>query len=367
MINLCSCQLPVQAVYLGHHVICSLFMKRSVTLSDIAKELDIDISTVSKALKNHPKISGETKARVKEAARKLNYFPNSIATALVKGQSNLIGVMVPHTDETFFASAIRGIDEVARVKGYRIIIFQSYDNVEDEASSIETMFRTKVDGIIASHAIKTSDFTHYQAVLDRGIPLVLFDRYTDEIDSDVVAVDDFKGAYKAVTHLIEQGCTSIAHISGFQSVHIFKERVRGYQKALADHGITYNEDLVFESDLSIENGRKITEQLISKGTLPEAIFCSSDRTALGAVQVLREHGIKIPEQVAIAGFSNEEFTSYITPSISSVEQHSREIGKIAAQHILTQIADSASETVKKLSQKTILPPELIIRESSQKK
>ena len=342
-------------------------MKRSVTLSDIAKELDIDISTVSKALKNHPKISEETKARVKEAARKLNYFPNSIATALVKGRSSLIGVMVPHTDETFFASAIRGIDEVARVKGYRIIIFQSNDNVEVEATSIETMFRTKVDGIIASHGMKTENFAHFQRILDRGIPLVLFDRYTDEIDSDIVAVDDYRGAYKAVAHLIEQGCTSIAHISGFQNVHIFEERVRGYQRALSDHGIEYDKNLVFESDLSIEHGRKITTQLVNKGALPEAIFCSSDRTALGTVQVLKEHGINIPGQVAVAGFSNEEFTSYITPSITSVEQHSRDIGKIAAEHILTQMAVFDGETAKNLPQKTILPPELIVRESSRRK
>lgn len=342
--------------------------KRRVTLTDIANELDIDVSTVSKALKKHPKISDTTIKKVSKVARRLNYRPNDIATALVKGKSNLIGVMVPHTDDNFFASAIRGIEEVAKKKGYNIIIFQSNDDARDEKSNIETMYRTRVDGIIASHAMGTFEFGHYQDILDQDIPLVLFDRFNNAIDSDVVAIDDFKGAYKAVSHLINQGCTQIAHIAGNLSVHIYKERYRGYKQALEDHGIPYDENLVAESDMSLKEGRELASILLNKTKKPDAFFTSSDNTALGAIQILQESNIDIPEEVAVVGFSNEAFTSYVTPTISSIEQHSRKMGKIAAQHLLDQMSGSKeSPSTKRPSQKTILTPKLIIRESSQKK
>lgn len=341
--------------------------KKSATLTDIANKLDIDVSTVSKALKDHPKISDWTKQKVQEIARQLNYHPNNIATALVKGKSNLIGVMVPFTDENFFASAIRGIEEVVKDKGYQIIIFQSHDNTEDEISNINTMFRTKVDGIIASHAMTTENFEHYQDILDHDIPLVLFDRFNDKIDSNVVAIDDFKGAYKAVSHLINQGCSNIAHISGYRNVHIYQERFRGYKQALDDHGLPYDPGHVFESDMSLEDGRKIASKLAKKNVLPDAIFCSNDYTALGAIQILKEEGIIIPDQVAIVGFSNEAFTSFVTPGITSVEQHSRKMGTVAGQHFLEQISGQEEAATKGLPKKTILTPELIIRDSSRKK
>ncbi len=341
--------------------------KKSATLTDIAKELDIDVSTVSKALKDHPKISDKTKEKVQEVARQLNYHPNNIATALVKGKSNLVGVMVPHTDENFFASAIRGIDEILKSQGYRIIIFQSYDNTEEEINNIDTMIQTKVDGVMASPAMATENFDHYQNILDEQIPLVIFDRITETVDSDVVAIDDFKGAYKAVTHLIEHDCKTIAHISGFQHVYIYQERLRGYKQALEDHQLPQKKDYIFESDLTLQNGREIMLNILKKDTLPDAIFCSNDNTALGAVQILKEEGIKIPEEVAVVGFSNEDFTSFVSPSITSIDQHSREMGKIAAQHFLQQITNQKNTTSRIIPKKTILPPELIIRDSSRKK
>jgi LacI family transcriptional regulator len=338
--------------------------KKRVTLTDIANELDIDVSTVSKALKKHPKISDTTIKKVSKVARRLNYRPNDIATALVKGKSNLIGVMVPHTDENFFASAIRGIEEVAKKEGYHITIFQSNDDTNDEKSNIETMYRARVDGIIASHAMETHEFGHYQDILDQDIPLVLFDRFNDAIDSDVVAIDDFKGAYKAVSHLIDQGCSRITHIAGQLSVHIYKERYRGYKQALEDHGLSNDENLVVESDMSLEGGRKRTLTLLNNRKKPDAIFASNDYTALGAIQILQENNIDIPEEVAVVGFSNEAFTSYVTPTISSIEQHSRKMGKIAAQHLLDQISGSTeSSNTKRPQRKANLRPERIVEES----
>ncbi|MDR8393797.1 LacI family transcriptional regulator [Aliifodinibius sp. S!AR15-10] len=341
--------------------------KKNATLTDIANELDIDVSTVSKALKNHPNISETTKKKVSKVARQLNYRPNAIATALVKGSSNLIGVMVPHTDESFFASAIRGIEEIAQQAGYNIVIFQSHDDQNTEIKNLETMYRARVDGIIASHAMYTSDFSHYQDVIDQDIPLILFDRFDNSLDSDVVAVDDYKGAYKAVTHLIEQGCKKIVHISGNMGVHIYDERLRGYKQALKDNDINFEEDLVFESDTSIEDGQQLTTKLWDRSVKPDAIFAASDNPALGALQVLKAKGVKIPDDVAIVGFSNEKFTSYVTPTITSVEQHSRRLGEIAAQIFIDRISKDRQENDNKLPQKVILTPELIVRESSQRK
>ncbi len=340
---------------------------KSTTLLDIANELDIDVSTVSKALKDHPKISDSTKEKVSKVAQKLNYHPNSIATALVKGSSNLIGVMVPHTDETFFSSAIRGIEEVAKEGGYRIIIFQSNDNIEDEINNINIMYQAKVDGILASHAMETDNFDHYQNIIDQGIPLILFDRFNEAIDSDVVAIDDYRGAYKAITHLIEQGCRKIIHLSGYQHVHIYNERRRGYKQALLDHDISFDKNLVLESNMSLEDGRELTSNFLKNSPPPDAIFASSDYTAMGAIQVLKENNIDIPEEVAVAGFSNETFSSYVTPGITSVEQHSRKMGEIAAQMFLDQVNKDSKFQTPVEPRKAILNPELIVRESSQRK
>lgn len=341
--------------------------KKSTTLLDIAKELEIDVSTVSKALKNHPKISDDTIKRVNRVANDLNYHPNNIAASLVRGKSNLLGVMVPHIDENFFASVIRGIEEVAKKNGYHIIIFQSNDNYEDEVKNIEIMYQAKVDGILASHAMGTKKFDHFQNIVDRGIPLILFDRFDESVDSDVVAINDFKGAYKAVTHLIKQGCQKIVHFSGYEHVYIYKERCRGYREALLDHDLLFDESMVFESDMSLESGRELTAKILKNNTIPDAIFAANDYTALGAIQVLKEHNIKIPEQVSVVGFSNESFTSFVSPTITSVEQYSRKMGNITAQLFVEYTKDESDAKEIKIPKKTILSPKLIVRESSSKR
>lgn len=340
--------------------------KKSPTLADIANELNIDVSTVSKALSDDPKISEQTKKKVRKIVSKLNYRPNHIATALVKGKSNLLGVMVPHTDENFFAGAIRGIEETAKKAGYQIIIFQSNDKTEDEIQNLSIMLEAKVVGILASHALQTSNFDHYQNVLDQGIPLILFDRFDDSVESEVVAIDDFKGAYNAVTHLINQGCKKIAHISGYQHVHIYKERLRGYTQALLDNDLPLDKTLIFESDMTLKNGCELAEKMLQSQPIPDAIFASNDYTALGAIQVLKEHNINIPEQVAVVGFSNEAFTTFVTPTISTVEQHSRKLGEKAVQLFINVINDETPEKIKDVPTKIIVTPELIVRESSLK-
>ncbi|MDR8393347.1 LacI family transcriptional regulator [Aliifodinibius sp. S!AR15-10] len=339
--------------------------KKNTTISDIAEELDINISTVSRALKDHPGISDATKEKVIKTAKKLNYYPNSIASALARGKTNVIGVIVPSTGENFFASVIKGIEKTAKDNGYKILISQSNDSISDEEDNIKTLLETHVDGILASLAMETRRFEHYQKIIDKNIPLVLFDRYDEALEADVVAIDDYLGAYRAVEHLIKQGCEEIAHFSGLKHVKIYSERLRGYKQALEDNGIAYNPDLVFESNMKLEQGRELAEQLLERDTLPDAIFCASDHVAMGAMQTLKGNDIEIPGQVALVGFSNEAFASFVTPSLTSVEQYSTRMGRIASDLFLKQVGDKEEgETV---PQKIVLTPKLMIRESSLRK
>jgi LacI family transcriptional regulator len=338
--------------------------KERTTIHDIAKKMNITASTVSRALKDHPRISEETKKEVRKVAVKLNYQPNHIAAALRNGKSNILGIIVPTIDRSFFSSVVRGIEEIANASKYNVMICQTYDNFEKEVSTVEALLNAGVDGIMVSHGKNTTNFDHFLKVKERGIPLVLFDRTTDELDVSIVMLDDFLGAYKATEHLIQQGCKRIAHFTNTRKISIFKERLRGYREALQNNGLSYQEELVIESNLQLEDGRNSMLQLLQLKEPPDAVFSASAFSTLGAMQVLKEKGMKIPEDIALVAFSNETFTSVTEPPLTAVDQHSIEMGNAAAQIFLKQI----NSTEKKfIPQKIALKPELIIRESSVRK
>ncbi len=339
-------------------------MKGRITIHDIARKLNITASTVSRALKDHPRISAETKRNVLKTARKLNYQPNHIAAALRNGRSNIIGIIVPTVDRTMFSSAVRGIEEIANASRYNVMICQTYDNAEKEVATVEALLNARVDGIIASYGKETVDFDHFLKVKERGIPLILFDRSNDELEVSHVVIDDFLGAFKATEHLIQQGCRRIAHFTNTRKISIYKERLRGYREALLANGLPYDESLVVENNLQLEDGRNGMLQLLKLQSPPDAVFSASAYGLLGAMQVLKEKGIKIPDQVALAGFSNEPFTSVTEPGLTMVDQHSLRMGNAAAEIFLQEIAD---ETKKFIPQKIVLKPELIIRGSSLRK
>lgn len=340
--------------------------KKKTTIHDIAKHLDITASTVSRALKNSSRISDKTKQSVRATAKELNYQPNNIAAALRKGKSNVIGIIIPMADRNFFASIIRGIEEVVNDAGYNVIICQSNDSTEKEISNINTLLESQVDCIMASYAKSTTDFEHYKGIVERDVPLILFDRLHESLESlnvDAVVIDDYMGAYKATQHLIDQECRRIVHFSGPEHVSIYKERKRGYKEALIQNNIDVDDNLILKSDLKLEAGKQMTEEILQWDQLPDAIFSSSDYAAIGAMQVLKYYKIKIPEKVAIVGFSNESFTSYLEPPLSTVEQHSKKIGQYAANLFLEIAEKSKGE---RTATKTVLSPELIIRKSSLK-
>ncbi len=339
-------------------------VKGRITIHDIAKKLNITASTVSRALKDHPRISAETKRNVLKTARKLNYQPNHIAAALRNGRSNIIGIIVPTVDRTMFSSAVRGIEEIANAAKYNVMICQTYDNAEKEVATVEALLNARVDGIIASYGKETVDFDHFLKVKEKGIPLILFDRSNDELEVSHVVIDDFLGAFKATEHLIQQGCKRIGHFTNTRKISIYKERLRGYKEALIANGLPYDESLVVENNLQLEDGRNGMLQLLKLPVPPDAVFSASAYGLLGAMQILKEKGIKIPDQVALAGFSNEPFTSVTEPGLTMVDQHSLRMGNAAAEIFLQEISD---ETKKFIPQKIVLKPELIIRGSSLRK
>lgn len=334
------------------------------TIHDIARKLNITASTVSRALNDHPRISAETKKAVLKAAQKLNYQPNNIAAALRNGRSNIIGIIVPTADRSFFSSVVRGIEEIANKAKYNVMICQTYDDYEKEVATVEALLNARVDGIIASHGKQTVNFDHFLKVKERGIPLILFDRSNDELEVSHVVIDDYLGAYKATEHLIQQGCKRIAHLTNLRKISIFKERLRGYREALLAYGLEYNEKYVIESNLQLEDGRNSMEKLLKLKQVPDAVFSASALGAVGAMQVLKEKGIKIPQEIALVGFSNEAFTSFTEPSLTTVDQHSMRIGNAAAEIFLEEVA---AGNKKFIPQKVVLKPELLIRNSSLRK
>jgi LacI family transcriptional regulator len=338
--------------------------KEKTTIHDIAEKLNITASTVSRALKDHPRISEATKKAVIKAAQKLNYQPNHIAAALRNGRSNIIGIIVPTADRSFFSSVVRGIEEIANKASYNVMICQTYDQYAKEVATVEALMNARVDGIIASMAKETENFDHYRKLKEKGIPLILFDRSNDELEVSNVIIDDYLGAYKAVEHLIQQGCTRIAHFTSVKKVSIYRERFRGYREALEANKILFDESLVVESNLQLEDGRQSMEKLLTLSKRPDGVFSSSDYGAMGALQVLKENGIKVPKDVALVGFSNESFTSFSEPTLTTVDQHSMRMGNAAAEIFLEQIATGNNLFIPK---KTVLKPDLIVRNSSLKK
>lgn len=333
------------------------------TIHDIAEQLNITASTVSRALNDNPRISDATKKLVHKMARQLNYQPNNIASALRSGKSKLIGVVVPTTNRNFFSSVARGIDDVANKLNYQVIISQSYDSYEKEVQNIEALMSARVDGIIASVSKNTENFDHFKRVMDKGIPLVLFDRITNELDVSQVVIDDYQGAYQIVEHLIQQGYKRIAHFTSPKKINIYKERLRGYLDALFDHNIEPDPALIVESNMQLEDGKNSMIELFERNVPFDAVFSSSDYAAMGAMQVLKQNGKRIPQDVGIAGFGNEPFTSFTDPSLTTVDQVNVSMGHVAAETFFDLLQNPKKATIQ---QKTVLKPEVIFRDSTKR-
>ncbi|MDO6736335.1 LacI family DNA-binding transcriptional regulator [Wenyingzhuangia sp. 2_MG-2023] len=339
-------------------------MKKKTTIKDIANVLKITPSAVSRALHNHPRISDKTKEAVKKVAKELEYQPNQLASALRSGKSKLVGVIVPRTNSYFFSSVVENMEEELNKKGYNVIFTQSNESYDKECRNIETLLQTQVDGIIASLTNETVDFSHYEKIKAKEIPLILYDRGDNDIGVDYIGIDDYKSSHIVVDHMVAQGCKRIAHIAGYRHTRIYNNRIRGYIDALEKHNLPLEKELILEGDLTVEGGRQKMKELLKLPKRPDGVYAAGDYAALGALQVLLENNVKVPEEIALVGFSNEPFTSLVTPAISTIYQHNEEIGKLVAKQFLKREKD---KTWKPKLNKIILDAELIVRASSKKK
>jgi LacI family transcriptional regulator len=341
-----------------------LAKKNKTTIKDIANVLNISTAAVSKALHNDSRISEKTKKAVRQVAENLNYQPNHLASALRSGKSKLIGVIVPKTNSNFFSSVIHNIEEGLNTEGYNIIITQSNESYKKECANIDALLFTQVDGIIASMANETVDLAHYEKIKAAGIPLITFDRGENDLNVDYIGIDDYNSSHIIVDHLVEQGCKRIAHIGGFKRTRIYNNRIRGYIDALKKHNLPLDKELLIESNLTKEDGRSKMQDLLNLENRPDAVYVAGDYAALGVLELLKEQNISIPDDIALVGFGNEPFTDMVSPKITSVNQHSYEIGRIAAKTFLEyKDLDQLNQSLKK----NILEAELIVRASSKRK
>lgn len=344
-------------------------MKHRTTLSDIARELNVTAATVSRALGDHPKISQATKRAVLETAKRLNYQPNSIASALRRGKSNIIGVIVPTSDRQFFATIIRGIEEITREQGYHLLICQSDEQAVTERKVIDTFLQIRVDGIIACVAKETTDYTPYKTIVAQGVPLVLYDRVIPLENICSVTSNDFAGAFRTVDHLIQQGCRRIAHFAGQQHIQVYVDRREGYIQALKKHHLPIDESLIIETDLIdktdtiLQLGTRLMGDLMRLANRPDAVFSASDFAAIGALQMLKQTGYSVPDDIALAGYSNDLTAHIVDPGLTSVDQLTKVMGNTAGRLLLEQTqAEHRSEG----SGRIVIDPELVIRASSLK-
>jgi LacI family transcriptional regulator len=334
---------------------------KETTILDIALELNVSKSTVSRALKDHHSIGEATKKAVLDLAKKYNYHPNNIAYSLSKKSTKTIGVIVPLLSHYYFSTVISGIEELAYKVGYKVIICQSGESYEREVIVSQALLSSKVDGLIVSISRETDNSDHFKVYQQKNVPIVFFDRVCPDLEVSSVTIDDYQGAFNAVEHLIKAGRRKIAHFAGPTMLKISRERINGYKDALLKHGLPFEERFLIDCGcgLELENGSKTAQKMIDDGIRPDAIFAVCDPIAIGVMMTLKKNNIKIPDEIGVVGFCDEPIAMIIEPPLSSMVQPAFKIGEISVELLLNQIRSST-----RLVEKKVLTAELKIRESS---
>lgn len=335
---------------------------KHVTIKDVAKKLNCSVSTISRAFNDKYDIRKETRDHILETAKEMGYSPNPMAKSLLKQCSNQIGVVVPEFINAFFPEVIIGIQEVFINKGYQVLIMQSNESHITELENIKTLENNMVDGMIISLSLETKNVDYYKDLIKQGFPLVFFNRVSNELETSKVLFDDYKWAFFATEHLIYQGYKKIFHLGGPAGLVISQNRKNGFIDALRKHKIPFDESSIIETGFMISDGERIMEKLIIENNLPEAIFAVNDPSAIGAMKMLKKHGYKIPEDVALLGFTESKLAELIDPPLTSVAQPTKEIGRTAAKLLLEQIESKGIF----IPQTVILNGRLNVRESSMK-
>lgn len=336
-------------------------MTKPPTIKDIARQLNISISTVSRAIRNASDVNKETKQAVLALVEELNYQPNQLALSLRNKQTHTIGVIVPNLDYVL-SMMVRGIDEVALEAGYTVMICQSNESFGREILNTRRLLESLVDGFIVSVSSETKNFDHIKKIQEKEIPLVIFDRVTPHLKAPSVHIDNEDGGFQATEHLIEQGYKRIAILAGPKNLDISNKRMDGYKAALKKHGVKVDQSLIMHCDFNQDYAFFATEELLSMKKRPDAIFTISDRMAIGAMLAIKKKGLEMPHDIGLVGFNDEPILSLVSPTISSVEQPSFELGKITAKLFIDTMHNNGVIT----DVEKVLKPKLFIRESSQK-
>lgn len=335
--------------------------KKDVTIYDIAQKLSLSSATVSRGLKNHPAINKNTRKKIQQTARELGYRHNTFASSLRKQKTNTIGVSVHELNSNFITSVLAGIEKVTTEAGYDLIIAHSSENCEKEAANVLNLFHKRVDGLIASLAFDTDGLEHYNHFHEKNIPVIFFDRVEEESNSTKVIIDNYKCGYQATQHLIDQGCRRIVLVTANLKRNVYAQRHKGYMDALYDNGIPYEKEMVLIKDLSEQCGREAALEIMKMKPLPDGAFITNDFSAAVCMQTLKEHGVNIPEDIAIVGFNNDAIGKIVEPQLTTINYPGMEMGEIAARNLINHLKGFANLNN---TQTIVIRSDLIIRKSS---
>jgi len=336
---------------------------REVTIYDIAKVLSISPATVSRGLKDHPGIRKDTKKKILQAAQKMGYQQNTFASNLRRRHSKTIGVIIPRLDSYFMSSVIAGMEKAANSAGYNLIISQSQESAKKEIAGTTTMFNSRVDGLLISLSSETQDISHFDAFFKKQIPLIFFDRVMELPNCTSIVINNEKGGYDATSHLLDQGCRKIVHISGSLNRNVYADRLSGYKRALTAKGIEFDPDLVFTTNLNDQAGADVAQQILRMKRMPDGIFTSNDTSAVACMRELKQAGIKIPKEIAIVGFNDDPIARVIEPNLTTIHYPGEEMGEVAATTLIHRLKNVSSANLNTM----VLRHELIVRQSSQRK
>jgi len=331
-----------------------------MTMKDIAREFGISVATVSRALKDSPRISEQRRHEIQQYAREHNFYPNAIGEALRHSRvmpQRLIGVIVPEFTHYYFSSILTGIEETAAARGYRIMVALSGEQYEREAHICENFLRYKVCGVIVSQAKDTKNYEHYQKLIDAGIPMVFYDRICTGVNASRVVVDDYLGAFNAVNHLIETGCKRIAFYGSPMNLEISKNRFNGYKDALLKHGLAIDESIIRVCDNRVD-AERVTPEILTMENRPDGFFAVNDDTAIGILYTVKRAGFRVPEDISICGFTNGQRAVACDPMLTTVEQRGHRVGEEAAGILMDKV-DGLSPIDK--VEKRIVRTRLVIR------
>lgn len=358
---MCFAAMDLNAYFWVFLIEISAMKKSNLTIKDIAKALNISVSTVSRALNNHPDISRETIQMVQDYAKEHKYTPNSLALSLRTKQSNIIGVIVPELANHFFSSVLSGMEMVAEEEDYRVIVCQSSENSEKEKHNIQTLINARVCGVLVSMAKTTTDYRHFKELADSEIPLVFFDRICTGIDSSKVVVDDYDGTFTAVDYMIRSGCRRIAFLGATLNLEISKNRRNGYLDALIKHGLPVDENLIRQADTK-QLGYQEAMDLLQSDLRPDAFMAMNDYTASGVLSATKQLRLKVPEEVSIFGFSNSNISQDTDPMLSTMDQHPQKVGEEAMKLIIERIKGQGGQRTKNRLVRTTM----ILRETTRR-